>query len=142
MSDAPIPSVVAMLICERVIVEQGTGAKSLIGVFENLNSPFFPAPTHISLYAKLLDADGHYNFLVRLVSLLDEMEIVKTEAPNVVAKPPNATEIVINFAGLPLPSPGKYEFQLWADGIFLHRATMNAILIQGGPQWPQPQSRQ
>jgi len=129
-----------MLICDQVIVEQATMKKSLIGVFENLNSPVIPAPARLSLYVKLLDADGRYDFLIRLVSLADEKEIVKTEARDVLISPPAASEIVLNFAGILLPDSGKYEFQLYGNGIFLHRATMNVNHLSGGPQWPQSQS--
>lgn len=143
MSDAPIPSVVAMLICEHVIVEQGTGAKSLIAVFENVNSHVFPVPTRMAVYAKLLDADGSYDFLIRLINLKDEAKIADVEAKNVLLKSATSSELVLNIAGLVLPEPGKYEFQLYANDVYLHRATINAVHIQGGPaQWPQPQSHQ
>jgi hypothetical protein len=42
VTNAPIPSVVAMLICDQVIAEQGTNKKSLIGVFEIFNALVFP----------------------------------------------------------------------------------------------------
>jgi len=138
MSNAPIPSVVAMLICQRVIVEQGTGMKSLIGVFENLNSFAFPAPVSVAVYAKLLDAEGNYDFLIRLVNLRDETKIADVEAKSFALTSATSSELVLNIAGLVLPEPGKYEFQLYANDAYLHRATMNAILIQGGPPWPQP----
>jgi hypothetical protein len=143
MSNAPIPSVVAMLICQRVIVEQGTGMKSLIGVFENLNSFAFPAPVNMAVYAKLLDAEGDYDFLIRLVSLKDERRIADVEGKNVVLNSSTSSELVLNIAGLMLPEPGKYEFQLYANGMYLHRATLNAAQIQGGPvQWPPQQPLQ
>jgi hypothetical protein len=37
MADAPILRVVAMLVCDQIINEQGTNKKSLIGVFGNFN---------------------------------------------------------------------------------------------------------
>jgi len=42
MADAPIPSVVAMLVCDQVISEQDTGMKSLIGVYEKHQLPGVP----------------------------------------------------------------------------------------------------
>src|SRR5665213_3459572 len=102
MTSAPIPSVVAMLICQQVIVEQGTGMKSLIGVFENLNSPVFPVATRLAVYAKLLDADGSYDFLIRLVSLKDEKKIADVQGKNVVLNSSTSSELVLNISGLVL----------------------------------------
>src|ERR1035438_8666640 len=137
MADAPIPSVVAMLICDQVIVEQGTGKKSLIGVFEHIGAFSFPTQTRLAIYVKLVDASGHYDLLIRVVNLKDETKVaeLKAEAPNL--QPISAAEFAINIAGIVLPEAGKYEFQLYANDIYLHRVTMNATLMQGGPQWPQ-----
>ena len=142
MAAAPIPSVVVMLVCDQVIVEQGTGKKSLIGVFEQINSFFYPTQTKLAIYAKLADVDGHYDFLIRLVNLKDETKVAELKAEaNLVRTAP--AEFAINIAGIVVPEPGKYEFQLYANEVYLHRVTMNATLLQGGPQWPQqPKSRQ
>lgn len=114
--------------------------KSLIGVFENLNSPVFPVATRLAVYAKLLDADGSYDFLIRLVSLKDEKKIADVQGKNVVLNSSTSSELVLNISGLVLPEPGKYEFQLYANDVYLHRATINAAFVPGGPaQWPQQQ---
>jgi len=142
MANAPIPSVVAMLVCDQVISEQGTGKKSLIGVFENINAPGFPTQTRLAIYAKLVDADGHYDFLIRLVNLKNETKVAEIRAETRIVDPMACAELAINIVGIILPEPGKYEFQLYANDAFLHRVTMNVVLVQGGPQWPQPKSRQ
>jgi hypothetical protein len=140
MADAPIPSVVAMLVCDQVITEFGTGKKSLIGIFENVNSPMFPTQIKIGVYAKLVDAEGDYDILIRLVNLKDETRVadIKAEAKGI--KREGAAELVVNVAGIVLPEPGKYEFQLFANDAFLHRVTMNAVLMSGGIPWLQPKS--
>lgn len=143
MTDAPIPSVVAMLVCEQVITEFGTGKKSLIGIFENVNSVSFPTQIRIGIYAKLVDADGDYEILIRLVNLKDESRVADIKAAAKGIKREGAAEIVVNIAGIVLPEPGKYEFQLFANDAFLHRVTMNAIALQaGGFQWLPPKSHQ
>jgi hypothetical protein len=140
MADAPIPSVVAMLVCDQVISEQGTGKKSLIGVFENINAAGFPVQTRLGIYAKLVDANGHYDILIRLVNLKDETRVADIKAILNATDPMACPELAINIVGIVLPVPGKYEFQLYANDAFLHRITMNAI--QGGPQWLPPKSHQ
>ncbi len=136
MSAAPIPSVVAMLVCDQVIVEQGTGKKSLIGVFETINAFSFPTQTRLAIYARLVDASGRYDFLIRLVNLKDETKVAEIQAAADLDSSVTA-EFAINVAGLILPEAGKYEFQLYANDMYLHRVTMNAALVQGGPLWLQ-----
>src|ERR1035441_8953551 len=80
MADAPIPSVLAMLVCDQVIGEQGTGKKSLIGIFDNLHAPGFPTQTRLAVYVKLADAQGNYKFRIRLVKLKDEAPIADLNA--------------------------------------------------------------
>lgn len=140
MATAPIPSVVAMLICDQVIVEHGTGKKSLIGVFEQINAFSFPTQTRLAIYVKLVDASGHYDILIRLVNLKDETKVAEIKAQANLEQGA-AAEFAVNIAGIVLPEAGKYEFQLYANDTYLHRVTMNATVIEGGPQWPQQKSR-
>jgi hypothetical protein len=137
MPEAPIPSVVAMLVCDQVITEVGTGKKSLIGVFEHINSPAFPTQIRIGIYARLVDAEGDYEVLIRLVNLKDESRVADIRASAKDIKREAAAEIVVNIAGMIIPEPGKYEIQLFANDAFLHRVTMNAVFLAGGFPWPQ-----
>jgi hypothetical protein len=57
-----------------------------------------------------------------------------------IASRSESAELAVNMIGIVFAEPGKYEFQLWADGTYLHRITLNAKL-QGGQPW-QPQSNQ
>jgi hypothetical protein len=142
MSDAPIPSVIAMLVCDQVITEQGSGKKSLIGVFERLNAFAFPTLARLAIYAKLVDAAGQYEFRVRLVNLKNESRVaeLKTSAQ---IKEGITGELVINLGGIPFPEAGKYEFQLYANEIYLHRVTITvAQAAGGGPVWPQQKLHQ
>lgn len=140
MPEASIPSVVAMLVCDQVIMEYGTGKKSLIGIFENINAAVFPAPTRLGIYAKLVDAEGDYKFLLRLVNLKDESKVAEILADGKGIRREGAAELILN-AGLVFPEPGKYELQLYANDAFLHRITMNAQHLSGGIQWQPQKSR-
>ena len=131
MTDSPVPTVLALLLCDQVIVDAGTNKKSLIGVFENLNALVFPASTSMAIYAKLTDAQGKYNFRVRIVhlkneALLGELEIKDAEFADQL----RPAELIINLPGLVFPEAGKYEFQLYANDVYLSRITMEARSIQ------------
>ena len=134
-----------MLVCDQVIAEQGTNKKSLIGVFEVFNALEFPTLIpRIAIYVKLADAFGMYHFKLRLVKLKNESLVAEIGMDADVKDSAHYTELVLNMANLPFPEHGKYEFQLYAGDVYLHRVTMQAVLAQlppGGPLW-QPQQHQ
>jgi hypothetical protein len=140
MASAPIPSVVAMLICDQIITEQVTNKKSLIGVFDKFFSPLFPTVfPRLSVYVKLADASGDYLFRLRIVKLKDESPLAEVRLDAKIPDTEEYAELALNM-GFLVPEQGKYEFQLYAGENYLHRVTMRAELAQlspGGPsQWP------
>lgn len=140
MPDAPIPSVVAMLVCDQIINEEGTNKKSLIGVFERVNAPSYPfVVPRLAIYVKLVDAVGHYDFKLRLVHLKDESLIADIGIGAEIGDVSQHAELALNMGNLPIPAPGKYEFQLYFNEVFLHRVTIDALVVKmpGGMPWPQ-----
>ncbi len=142
MADPPIPSVVAMLICDQIITEHVTNKKSLIGVFDNFNSLSFPTLSQrLAVYVKLADAIGNYLFKLRIVKLKDESLIAEIGIQaHITSDASQYSELALSIGNIPVPEPGKYEFQLYSGDDYLHRVTMQAVLAQlpqGGPQWPQ-----
>jgi hypothetical protein len=135
-NDAPIPSVVAMLVCDQIINEEGTNKKSLIGVFETVNAVAFPLLiARLAVYVKLVDALGSYSFKVRLVNLRDESLVVQFDIQANISDASHHSELALNMGNVPIPEPGRYEFQLYHEDIFLHRVTMDANQIPGGVPW-------
>lgn len=139
MSDPPIPSLLAMLICDQVIIDQQTKKKSLIGVFDNVNAFVFPAAINCAVYAKLADAEGEYRFKVRLVNLKDEQLLGEMEVPANVQTQTEPADMVIQLMGAVFPAAGKYEVQLYANDVYLGRVTMRAIQVNapGAMPWEQ-----
>jgi len=139
MAEAPIPNVVAMLVCDQIINEQGTNKKSLIGVFDNFMSPAFPVMLQrVAVYVKLADAGGDYLFKLRLVNLKNESLVAEVGLQVNIPDRTQHSELALNLGNIPIPEEGKYEFQLYFGDEYLHRVTMNAIKVQlpqGGVQW-------
>lgn len=130
-----------MLVCDQIIAEQGSNKKSLIGIFENIYARAFPTGLpRVSVYVRLTDVEkGRIPFRLRLVRLKDESPIFDIDVEADVTNPFAATELAFNMGGLLVPEPGKYEFQLYTNDVYLHRVTMDAMVILGGPPWQQPQ---
>jgi Family of unknown function (DUF6941) len=142
MAEPTVPTVLALLLCDQVIIDAQTQKKSLIGVFDNINWFGNPAPTTLAVYAKLKDACGTYNFNIRVVSLKDESVVTNIEIKGVsITNPLQSVELAFNMVGLRFHEPGKYEFQLYGNDVYLSRVTMEAHIINlpGGGKWRQPQ---
>jgi hypothetical protein len=134
---SPTPKTNAMLICDYVITERGTNKKSLIGVFENIGAATFPC-THfaLSVYIKLTDAQGGYNFRLELVDLQSDTLIGKSEMPEEVRipSPLDAHELVFNLRGVRFMHAGKYEFRIFAnDRIFGQKNLVVEQVAAGRP---------
>ncbi len=117
----PKPEVKAFLLCDFVLHEAGTNKKSLIGIFEQVNSPRFPfRHGKMSVYANLADAHGAYEMTLRLVRLRDGKVLLEAKGMRVqVGDPLQVSELGVNLEGIVFEEPGKYEFALYGNEQFL-----------------------
>ncbi len=127
-SPANIPSLLAILLCDRVIVEQGTGKKTLVGIFEDLWSAAEPTTAQIGFFARMTDLEGQYVFAIKIVRIAAEGEIVVGDAKLGAGQPITdrllSLDIAVN-APVAFPNFGKYEFQLFANDMYIGRAVLN-----------------
>jgi len=130
----PNPSVKAILICDQVIHELGTNKKSLIGIFEEIHLPHFPAHyPRIAVYVNLTDAHGEYVLEMRLQSEKG-VEVGRGETPKVKIDNPLATcEFALQVQNLVFPGPGQYEFQIYGNGAFLASKAFRVRQVQRKP---------
>lgn len=125
----PIPSVLAVLLCDMVISDAFTGKKTLVGLLDILSAADFPvkAPA-FTLYARLTDMNGEYAMRFDLVNLEDEQRLASFTAE--VQSPPDrlaTSELAVQFPeGIRFERPGRYEFQVYADEVFVGRCTLRA----------------
>ena len=117
----PKPEVKAFLLCDYVLHEAGSNKKSLIGIFEQVNSPRFPfRHGKMSVYANLADAHGSYELTLRLVRLRDGKILLEAKGMRVtVGDPLQVSELGVNLEGIVFEEPGKYEFALYGNEQFL-----------------------
>ncbi|HUI51256.1 MAG TPA: hypothetical protein VLX60_05695 [Terriglobales bacterium] len=125
-------------MCDQLIVDAQSQKKSLIGVFDKFHSPVFPALLSCSIYVKLTDAEGSYNFKIRIVSLKDESLLTELGMQGTVQTRSEPVEVAAHLMGIPIPEPGKYEIQVYADDVYLGRVTLIAVQFNPGSlSWPQ-----
>lgn len=102
-----------------------------------MNSPASPVHLNsVGLYAKLVEGSGSYEIKVRLVNLRDESPVMEIKATAQWPNPEEPFELAFNFQGIPLGEFGTYEFQLYADKIFLGRALLRAVKFELPPLGP------
>lgn len=119
-----------MLLCDTAI--RGVdGKNSLIGIFDRIaGNPFPILIPRLSLYAKLADAYGSYQVRLQYVDVTHNKVILDTRMPQPLTMQPNtsAAEIVMNQHGVPVPQPGRYEFRLYLNDMFVGHTTFYAEL--------------
>lgn len=135
------PMALAVLLCDEVL-KSATGKNSLIGVFDKINCPGFPAQ-HQSLwvYAKLADGAGKYSVRIKYVDVEGNKTLLNIVAPLAIDwKQGNTFDVSIRQVGLPMPHAGRYEFQIFLNDNFVGMAAFEAVLQVKQP--PQPPQRQ
>lgn len=129
--NSPIPTLLAFLVCETVIHDAETQKKTLVGIFDRVLSPTAPVQIGaLGLYAKLVEGSGKYTFRIRMVNLKDESQVMDMSTPANWTVPEAPLEFGVNIRGLPIQAFGTYEFQLYANEVYLGRAVFNVEKLQ------------
>ena len=123
------PLLVAALVCDAGVADPSTGKKNLVGIFDRLNVRTFPTVRSLSLYFKITDAKGRYDFDVRYVRAETNETLADAKGDIVISDRLDSRDFIIHFVQhqLPVPAEGRYEFQIWANSNFLGSAYINAV---------------
>ena len=122
-----VPLLVAALICDVAVTDPSTGKVSLIGIFSSINVGTFPTQRAMSLYLKTVDAEGRYEFEVRYVKRATGEVLAQAQGELMARDRLKASDLSIGFPPLPIPTEGRYEFQIWANSMFLGTAFVDAV---------------
>jgi hypothetical protein len=130
----PVPSVQAILLCEKIIDEAGTGKKSLIAIFTGINTSIVPAQMSMGIYSRLTDGEGVYNFKIDLVHLPTDKKVASAILPPLEVKDRlQPMEVVIQIPHVIFSEFGRYEFQLFSDEVFLGHTSLDVTQIGDQP---------
>jgi hypothetical protein len=125
---AVIPVLIAAVVCDAGVKERAGGKVSLIGIFDRVFSLAFPAVRPMTLYFKFADAQGHYKFSVRFVQLSGGSTIAEGLAEGDITDRLSSSDALMDFPPLLMPEPGRYEFQIFANEVFLGSAFIDAAV--------------
>ena len=121
-----VPLLVAVLVCDVAVDDPSTGKKNLIGIFDQVQVSRFPIRRAISLYMKIADAEGRYKFDVRYVRTDTDKILANAEGKMAITDRLSSLDQHISFPSIQIPAPGRYEFQIWANSMFLGSTFIDA----------------
>lgn len=126
-----VPEVIALVICDRVINDQRTGQRSLIGIVNAIGAMQFPVVHPImGIYLALAGGRGRVNCEFRLVQ--EDSDKPPLRFPAALEFPPQADQMEIDIViqGIPLHSPGRMLVQFWAEDRFLTERVVQIRQLQ------------
>jgi hypothetical protein len=114
------PEVLAMILCDLIITDVESNKKSLIGLFDRVESAAMPCVVN-ELHVYLSLTDGHGNLPVAIVCIaVDEgEELFRGHAEVEFADPLQVVELHFVFPAAQFPRPGEYRFQFLSDDVVL-----------------------
>lgn len=123
------PVLIAALVCDVAVKDPTTGKISLIGIFDKVNVKSFPVKRPVSLYAKLTEAEGQYQFQAKYVYSNTGEMLAEAKGEFNSREKLGTVELNLQFPPLPIPGEGRYDFQIWVNGQFLGQTFMDAAVM-------------
>lgn len=132
----PPPVLLSVIICDLVIIDRITEKPSIIGAFETISAPKYPARhPKLTFFCQLTNGHGKVEVTVKLVHVQDEDKTlfegtVEQEFKDV----RQVANLTFDIGGIVFPEPGEYRFQIYAGTEFLgeRRIVCRPIELPGG----------
>jgi hypothetical protein len=114
------PEVLAMVLCDLIITDVETNKKSLIGLFDHVETTALPCVLHeLHLYLSLTDGHGVLPVTIACVPADGGEELFRGRAEVTFSSPLQVVELQFVFPQAQFPRPGEYRFQFLVDGQLL-----------------------
>jgi hypothetical protein len=117
----PSPVLLSVIICDLVIIDRITDKPSIIGAFETISAPKYPARhPQLALFCQLTNGHGKAKITMMLVDVQEEDKTLFEGA--VEQKFRDVREVAsltFDIGGMVFPHPGEYRFQIYAGTEFL-----------------------
>lgn len=116
----PTPVAVACLICDRVIVDDNVGDRTIVGIYDHISFESFPASvTTVLLYIKVIEGEGDYNVAIDHLQVATQEMLERFESRVSFHDRQSYNDFEIDLGELRFPDPGEYEFKVWMNGRFV-----------------------
>ncbi len=117
----PPPVLLSVIICDLVIIDRITDRASIIGAFEAIGAPKYPARhSRLALFCQLTNGHGKEKVNVKLVDVQEEDKMLFEGAVEQEFKDVRqVANLTFEIGGIVFPHPGEYRFQVYAGTEFL-----------------------
>lgn len=131
MTGAP-PIALAMVLCDGVHRDRGSGKVYVLGTFSTIFASTFPAMhPHFVVYIQLTDGHQNCDLTLKLAQLkpdeLDGTPLQEATLPVMFADRRAVVELAIGFANVVLPEAGEYRVILEVGGILIMERRLLAL---------------
>jgi hypothetical protein len=114
---AKVPSVIGLLLCERLDVDPATGTVSAVGIVQALRFPSFPTPPPLlTAYAGLYGGEGEGTIEWAIQQMATEKDIHRYQRWVTFPDPSLILNLEIRLRKCVFPAAGRYSFFLRFDG--------------------------
>ena len=129
--DKPLPGCKAILLCDQIIVEAGTGKISVIGTFDRLYLATLPGySTWLSLFLQLVDGIGSYALAVEIHHLTENLVLARVDQGEVqFQERPVRLNLEILIPPLSLEHPGAYDVVVLANEQEIDRQQLQVVQL-------------
>jgi hypothetical protein len=112
--------VLAMILCDLVITDAESNKKSLIGLFDRVETAIIPCIVHeLHIYLSLTDGHGSLPVEVACVPADSAEELFRGQTWVRFEDPLQVVELQFVFPNARFPYAGEYRFQFFAEGHLL-----------------------
>lgn len=106
-----------MILCDQVITDVETNKKSLIGIFDQVETAALPCVLHeLHVYLSLTDGHGTLAAAILCVTEDEGEELFRGETAVEFTSPLQTVELHFVFPHARFPRPGEYRFQFTTAG--------------------------
>jgi hypothetical protein len=118
MEDGLRPVGLAMVVCDNIHIDPGTGKRTLLGTFWAIHCKTFPAVVPmIAVYVAATEFKVSMSLAMRIVDVGGEREpILEIRGESDIADPLAVLEANYLAANVAFPEPGEYRVQFLAGG--------------------------
>jgi hypothetical protein len=128
------PVAVGLMLCEKIIVEEGTRNVTLVSCFSRLRVHQFPsAPHRMAVYVVLTDGQGE-GVIDLILNRLDESEeLFQQRQPIKFTGPLQEIGMLFRLNQCSFPAPGRYQILLLADGEMVAQKAFTVLPAEEQP---------
>lgn len=133
--NTPLPIVLSLLVCRRIIRDSMSGEYSIISITSELAVTAFPitAPAFF-VFAELTGMHGAIELGFRIIDANEERgPVAEVKGGGALTNDPlGVAQVAIAMAGLVFPEPGEYRLQLSSRGTLLAERKFRMVELKAG----------